>query len=143
MYKALTLILVSLTLTACQTVSNGDQRPLRESTLSGNWVLSQWNGQAAEAAYGPANIQFSWQDDLIKVNGSNGCNLYFGNTEITDNQLQFGPLANTLRACPVPLMKQEQAFMQLLADPELKTQLGADTLQLQTQDQSFTFTRKQ
>ncbi len=141
MLKPLAIISTCLMLGACQSAPSQPGENLSEEALSGNWTLSHWTGAAEGADYGQANMQFSWQEGKGRVNGNNGCNLYFGGVDIKGNQLQFGQLASTLRACPLPQMKQEQALMKLLADPNLDTLLDGDRLQLSTDSERFSFTR--
>ncbi len=143
MFKPLAIITTCIALAACQSTPEAGGQTLSKERLSGNWNLSHWNAATEGSDYGKAYIQFSWQEGKGKVNGNNGCNLFFGGVEIKGNQLQFGQLASTLRACPLPLMKQERAFMQLTADPELKTLLNDERLELSVDDQRFVFTRAQ
>ena len=49
------------------------------------------------------------------VSGSSGCNTYTGSYGIDGDQLLFGPLATTKKACPDPIMAQERAFLAALA----------------------------
>ena len=51
-----------------------------------------------------------------RVSGSGGCNRFSGTFEITGEGIGFGPAAATRRACPEPLMAQEQALFGALAE---------------------------
>jgi len=53
-----------------------------------------------------------------EVNGTAGCNRYFGNYQINGDRITFGMLAWTEMACMQPegIMEQEQAYMAFLSE---------------------------
>lgn len=53
-----------------------------------------------------------------KVGGNSGCNRYMGSAVAgpTPGELEFGPLAGTMMACPGPVMDLERRFLGLLED---------------------------
>lgn len=53
-----------------------------------------------------------------QVNGSSGCNSYFGEYTINGNEISIGPLASTEMACmdPEGIMQQEQEYLHFLAE---------------------------
>lgn len=48
------------------------------------------------------------------VDGSGGCNRFFGKATLTNDQLSFGAVGSTYMQCPPALMNQERKFMEAL-----------------------------
>ncbi len=61
-------------------------------------------------------ITISFEDG--QVNGSSGCNSYFGEYKINGNEISFGPLASTEMACldPEGIMDQEYEYLTFLSE---------------------------
>jgi len=78
------------------------------------------------------------------VTGIAGCNNYSADYQVDGNELSFGPVATTRKACPDPpgLMQQENAFLTALS---LVTsyELDGDSLEMFNSqgDILLTFTR--
>jgi putative lipoprotein len=53
-------------------------------------------------------------DSEGSVAGSSGCNVFSGSYTDDGTTLSIGPLATTRRACAIPIMQQEQAFLTAL-----------------------------
>jgi putative lipoprotein len=51
-----------------------------------------------------------------KINGEGGCNTFVGQSKINGDQIAFGDMPRTLKACPAPVMAQEEKFLDALAD---------------------------
>ncbi len=49
-----------------------------------------------------------------EINGSAGCNNYFGSYEATEDTISIGPLASTMMLCPDPINEQERLFLAAL-----------------------------
>lgn len=81
------------------------------------WLLRDFAGNPAKAE---AWVQFDQDGTAF---GDSGCNRFTGSYEATPDQLSFGPLAMTRRACPGPETDTETAFMAALG----KTQRIAAT----------------
>lgn len=77
----------------------------------GAWALVTLGGQPAQAG-GDASMTFG-EDGALS--GSTGCNLFSGSWERDGDTLTLSPGALTQRACPEPLMAQEQQFLAALA----------------------------
>jgi heat shock protein HslJ len=89
------------------------------------WRLIDLGGQRALA--GPS---LRLDAEQIQARGSTGCNTYFGRYELAGQQLRFGPLASTRRACVDPEMnRQESAFLKAL-DETRAWRIAGDTLVL-------------
>ena len=67
------------------------------------------------------------------INGSGGCNRFFGSFEKTDAGVVVGELAATRMACPEPIMAREAAFLEALQNAR-QFRVGTDSLQLVDDD---------
>ena len=106
MLVALRLIpigIAALVLVACaKTVKT----QLGESTLS-NLAGSEWGIQGNDGPF----VQFGSGGE---INGSGGCNNFFGTYEQNGERLVIGALASTKKACIGPTMDQERDFLKAL-----------------------------
>ena len=93
-------------------------QPMPATTLAGtNWTLTSIEALGAESGTLPgADITLDFSADG-QANGAAGCNTYNGTYTLTGETLTFGPLATTMMMCPEPIMKQEQAYLAMLANP--------------------------
>lgn len=64
----------------------------------------------------PSGIPVTIRFDGDRVGGSAGCNRYSGTVERSGDEVEFGPLAVTMRLCPPDVMAVESAFLTLLGD---------------------------
>ncbi len=91
-----------------QRVRQGDDSPLE----SVSWQLSRWNGNPLNPELPPIDLELA----LDTVRGSSGCNTYFGNlNHHQGQQLQFGAIASSRRACEPTIMDRETQYLQSLA----------------------------
>ncbi len=94
-----------------------------------NWTLVSIEALGAEAGTLPgADITLDFSADG-QANGAAGCNTYNGTYTLTGDTLTFGPLITTRMMCPEPIMKQEQAYLSMLANPST-VKLEADSMTL-------------
>jgi heat shock protein HslJ len=113
-YKRIMLVLLVIAaaagIVACTVSKN-------EAKLEGvRWVLQSYGtsgNMTAAAADNPAWIEFKSADKT--VSGNAGVNGFGGKYKIDGNKLTIDSLMQTLMAGPEPLMKQETAFMKILA----------------------------
>ncbi len=102
---------------------------VQESALEGVvWRLSgmgQAGSQVAPASGSRIDLSF----EQGRAFGSSGCNAYAGPYVLDGTALGIGMLASTQKACPEPLMKQEQEFLRILRAAATATVAG-DTLTL-------------
>jgi len=97
------------------------------TSLAGtSWVLTEYAVQrsAPVPAVGtpPATLTFGNDSN---VNGNTGCNSFGGPYSQNGDQLTFGPLITTLRACLDPdITRQEQAMLQVLNGQAVSTVAG-------------------
>lgn len=78
--------------------------------LSGTYTVTGLN--SAKIAAGDLTLGFAALDK--SVNGSTGCNTFFGNYTIDYPALTFGELAVTKKACPGTTMKTETTYLEAL-----------------------------
>lgn len=99
----------------------------QDDLLSGSaWVLTNLNGDPPLRESQPT-ISFESGD----VNGSTGCNRFFGSYDASNNNLEFSGLGWTEMAClsPEGVMAQEQQFMKFLQETN-QYQINGDQLTL-------------
>jgi heat shock protein HslJ len=87
------------------------------SLLTGNWVLLQMGplqNPKTIMEETMVNIQFSPENN--RISGKGGCNNYFSDYEINEDDIKFGVIGSTEMYCEQPdgLMEQESAFFKLL-----------------------------
>jgi len=109
--------LLLLALAACSSAgSGGDLEPDVESntTLAGtDWVLDEFGSEDDLTAVLPdTSITLNFADG--SVNGSAGCNSYFGEFTQSGSSLTFGAIGATKMACPEPIMQQENNYLAAL-----------------------------
>lgn len=78
------------------------------NTLAG----SEW-GFAGETDEHARYLRFG---DHGEVGGMLGCNHFRGRYSFKNGELRIGPLANTLIACPSPMMTREKEFLTMLEE---------------------------
>lgn len=78
------------------------------------WKLVELDG--ASAAVSPAGREphLVLHTEGKRLAGSGGCNRLIGTYELPPGGLRLRPAGSTMMACPEPLMKQEQAFLEVL-----------------------------
>lgn len=108
MKKSATILLATVLLAACGTsrkaiTPNGPG-------LYQKWELKVLNGNDIPQIFmKPLYIEFDQNGS--KVNGSSGCNQFFGNFSKSGNAIEFGPLGSTKMFCDPPSNKIENEFL--------------------------------
>jgi heat shock protein HslJ len=82
------------------------------SLLRGAWLVESIDGAPALQDAKPT-IAFG---DDGRVSGNASCNSYSGSYALTGEGLAVSGLLSTMKACPPPLMQQEDAFLAILRD---------------------------
>ena len=101
-------------MTAC--ASNGDN--VKEITAQDlqhhNWQLVQIDGKniAAEERHTP-RLEIG---ENLTANGNAGCNNFFGQAELKDNQLRIEKMGMTMKMCMEDQMKIEKVMSETLSD---------------------------
>jgi heat shock protein HslJ len=92
---------------ACTTNANSDT----QEKLSGtNWLAEDING-AGVIDFAQSTLAF---ESATAVNGSGGCNRFFGAVEVDNKSISFGPMGSTRMACAPALNDQEFRYLQAL-----------------------------
>ncbi len=124
-------------MTAC--ASNGDN--VKEITAQDlqhhNWQLVQIDGKniAAEERQAP-RLEIG---ENLTANGNAGCNNFFGQAELKDNQLRIEKMGMTMKMCMEDQMKIEKVMSETLSDWSDIT-LTNDSIVLKNADHELTFT---
>jgi heat shock protein HslJ len=103
-----------------------------------NWQVHSYNngvggGLAAVTSPVPDTELTAVFGDDGTVEGSAGCNSYSGKYSVDGTSMSIGALVTTRRACPEPVMVQEQAFLTAL-QASTQYELTADRLTLRDDD---------
>src|SRR5688572_609579 len=132
----LTLLLISLAITACSAQNGGAS----SASLIGSWKLS---------AYGPADAPIpavegvgaglTFNEDGT-VSGSSGCNGLGGDYTVEGDQITFGEFVSTLMACDEPIMAQEEAAHKVMTGTATY-KIEGDTLTITNNDMVLVLTR--
>lgn len=111
LFAALSMPIV---LSAC--VTNGDQSDEITATdlQHHNWQLVSIDGNAIakEERSTLPNLEIG---EKMTANGNAGCNQFFGQGELKDNQFRIEQMGMTMKLCSEGMMEVEQAFSQTLS----------------------------
>ncbi|WP_257974328.1 META domain-containing protein, partial [Vibrio parahaemolyticus] len=125
-------------MTAC--ASNGDD--VKEITAQDlqhhNWELVQVDGKNIVLDENQKAARLEIGENLT-ANGNAGCNNFFGQAELKNNQLRIEKMGMTMKMCMEDQMKIENAMTQTLSNWSDIT-LTKDGLVLKNADHELTFT---
>ncbi|WCP68231.1 META domain-containing protein [Vibrio tubiashii] len=133
----LAAITLPLVVTAC--ASNGDdvKQITAQDLQHHNWELVSIDGEAviADSRQNPPRLEIG---EKMTANGNAGCNNFFGQAELKDNQFRIEKMGMTMKMCVGDVMDVEQAFGQTLSDWSDMT-LTQDTMVLKNDVHTLTF----
>ncbi|EJG1902721.1 META domain-containing protein [Vibrio parahaemolyticus] len=133
-----TAISLPVLMTAC--ASNGDD--VKEITAQDlqhhNWELVQVDGKNIVLDENQKAARLEIGENLT-ANGNAGCNNFFGQAELKNNQLRIEKTGMTMKMCMEDQMKIENAMTQTLSNWSDIT-LTKDGLVLKNADHELTFT---
>ncbi|HAS6904250.1 TPA: META domain-containing protein [Vibrio parahaemolyticus] len=133
-----TAISLPVLMTAC--ASNGDD--VKEITAQDlqhhNWELVQVDGKNIVLDENQKAARLEIGENLT-ANGNAGCNNFFGQAELKNNQLRIEKMGMTMKMCMEDQMKIENAMTQTLSNWSNIT-LTKDGLVLKNADHELTFT---
>ncbi|EPN3978594.1 TPA: META domain-containing protein [Vibrio parahaemolyticus] len=133
-----TAISLPVLMTAC--ASNGDD--VKEITAQDlqhhNWELVQVDGKNIVLDENQKAARLEIGENLT-ANGNAGCNNFFGQAELKNNQLRIEKMGMTMKMCMEDQMKIENAMTQTLSNWSDIT-LTKDRLVLKNADHELTFT---
>ncbi|AVF59753.1 META domain-containing protein [Vibrio diabolicus] len=132
-----TAISLPVLMTAC--ASNGDN--VKEITAQDlqhhNWELVQIDGKNIELKERQQAPRLEIGENLT-ANGNAGCNNFFGQAELKNNQLRIENMGMTMKMCMDDQMKIEQAMSETLTEWSDIT-LTKEGLMLKNDDHELTF----
>lgn len=79
------------------------------------WKLVDLDGGAASIMPGQQEPHLRLESVLRRVTVTGGCNSLRGGYQLDQGNLRFTPLAGTRKACPEPVMDQENSLLKVLA----------------------------
>ncbi|EMK3512588.1 META domain-containing protein [Vibrio parahaemolyticus] len=133
-----TAISLPVLMTAC--ASNGDD--VKEITAQDlqhhNWELVRVDGKNIVLDENQKAARLEIGENLT-ANGNAGCNNFFGQAELKNNQLRIEKMGMTMKMCMEDQMKIENAMTQTLSNWSDIT-LTKDGLVLKNADHELTFT---
>jgi len=133
----LAAITLPFVVTAC--ASNGDdvKQITAQDLQHHNWELVSIDGEAivADSRQNPPRLEIG---EKMTANGNAGCNNFFGQAELKDNQFRIEKMGMTMKMCVGDAMDVEQAFGQTLSDWSDMT-LTQDTMVLKNDVHTLTF----
>ncbi len=133
----LAAITLPFVVTAC--ASNGDdvKQITAQDLQHHNWELVSIDGEAivADSRQNPPRLEIG---EKMTANGNAGCNNFFGQAELKDNQFRIEKMGMTMKMCVGDVMDVEQAFGQTLSDWSDMT-LTQDTMVLKNDVHTLTF----
>lgn len=136
------LAAISMPILATACVSNGDnvQQLTAQDLQHHNWELVSIDGNAITINEHQQAPRLEVGENMT-ANGNAGCNNFFGQAELKDNQFRIEKMGMTMRMCIDDAMNTEQAVSQTLSDWSDIT-LTKDSLVLKNSNHTLTFTLK-
>ncbi|TMX47421.1 META domain-containing protein [Vibrio sp. Hep-1b-8] len=133
----LAAITLPVVVTAC--VSNGDdvKQITAQDLQHHNWELVSIDGKdiVLEGRHQAPRLEVG---EKMTANGNAGCNNFFGQAELKDNQFRIEKMGMTMKMCVGDVMDVEQAFSQTLSDWSDMT-LTNDSMVLKNDVHTLTF----
>jgi heat shock protein HslJ len=113
------LLLSLLAVSACATASLGGR-------FDGRQLVAEAVNDVPVTGSRPPTLRLS----NGQVTGSSGCNTFTGSYKLTQERLEFGPLATTRMACEPAVMEQEARFLSILAAARSYSRYGNGSLSI-------------
>lgn len=114
--KLLAAISLPVLMTAC--ASNGDnvKQITAQDLQHHNWQLVQIDGKEVTNGADKQKAPRLEIGEKMMASGNAGCNNFFGQAELKDNQFRIEKMGMTMMMCVGDVMDTEQAFSQTLSD---------------------------
>ncbi|WP_295894334.1 META domain-containing protein [uncultured Vibrio sp.] len=131
-------ISVPVLLTACVSNAEDAQVITSQDLQHHNWELAQIDGKdvAKDENNKPVRLEIG---ENMTANGHAGCNNFFGQGELKDNQFRIEKMGMTMKMCGEDAMNTEMTMSQVLTEWSDIT-LTDDTLELKNDAHTLTFT---
>lgn len=133
----LAAISLPLIVTACASNGDGEKQITAQDLQHHNWELVSIDGNDIVLAerQTPPRLEVG---EKMTANGNAGCNNFFGQAELKDNQFRIEKMGMTMKMCVGEVMEIEQAFGQTLSDWSDMT-LTKETMTLKNTNHTLTF----
>lgn len=82
-----------------------------QNTLSGSYIITQIGDHKSISQ----KLSITFDDKLNKVNGFAGCNSFFGDYTVQNNEITFGMLAASKKYCQEEIMTAESQLLKALS----------------------------
>jgi len=116
--------LAAIAFSACS-VAGGGSSGGTGGDITGDWSLSSY-ASAGSLADVPAGVTVTAVFAAGRVNGTSGCNQYFGSYTTDGSKIAISDTAGTMMACQDPAMSVEQAYLADLAKAATFTATSTD-----------------
>jgi heat shock protein HslJ len=116
--------LAAIAFSACS-VTGGGSSGGSGGTITGDWQLSSYasNGTLTDV---PAGVTVTAVFAAGRINGTSGCNQYFGSYTTDGAKITISETGGTMMACPGPVMAVEQAYLANLGKAATFTATSTD-----------------
>ncbi len=128
------LFMFPLVLISCSSSENQNTKP-NASLTNTRWVLRVLNDKRVFTPEGGKEVFILFGKDTARVNGSGGCNNFFGKYVKDGSSLKIGPVASTEMYCE-GRMETESAFFKGL-ETTVRYKINGDVLSLFNSDKVF------
>jgi heat shock protein HslJ len=91
--------------------------PVSGEDLEGTvWRMNAYRDSTGKRIETRAEVQTTAEYMGGLLSGRGGCNSYTGSYEVDRDQIDFGPVASTMMACPPEVMEQESGYLNALSN---------------------------
>ncbi|HHF0507839.1 TPA: META domain-containing protein [Vibrio antiquarius] len=132
-----TAISLPVLMTACASIGDNVKEITAQDLQHHNWELVQIDGKNIELKERQQAPRLEIGENLT-ANGNAGCNNFFGQAELKNNQLRIEKMGMTMKMCMDDQMKIEQAMSETLTEWSDIT-LTKEGLMLKNDDHELTF----
>ncbi|CAH8198036.1 META domain-containing protein [Vibrio aestuarianus] len=136
--KLLAAISLPVLMTACASSGDNVKQITAQDLQHHNWQLVQIDGKEVTNADKQKAPRLEIGEKMM-ASGNAGCNNFFGQAELKDNQFRIEKMGMTMMMCVGDVMDTEQAFSQTLSDWSDIT-VTKDGLTLKNDVHTLTFT---
>ncbi|MDD1794599.1 META domain-containing protein [Enterovibrio makurazakiensis] len=115
---AIAMLVAPAILAGCATSTSAQNDAMDVSVVNmqhHNWILESVDGQPLNLPEGFAAPSLEIGESFT-ANGHGGCNRYFGQGELKEDQFRIDKMASTMMACPESAMDLEGVMTSVLGD---------------------------
>ena len=136
----LAAVALPIMMTACASNDSGEKQITAQDLQHHNWELVSVDGEMIPSGEGHKKPRLEIGEKLM-ANGNAGCNNFFGQAELKNNQLRIAKMGMTMKMCIGESMNLEQTFSKTLSQWSDIT-LTKDSLVLMNETHTLTFKLK-